>query len=1031
MPVNYQHIGTATWQPADADASHTARYRALPFPEQWRDAVLGLCMYGRDPQEATWRTAPTFRLEQVLQAYAPDVLVMPRPFHQREEGEPPRWLYAAEDIADPLPPQVLSTLVNHWLGGLRADLADDPGYRALLKDVRAELRAHPPQWEHVTRELLPHKQTPGGTAAVESDQFTLTPDWLARRVLDLGPYPYEGGSLRFRAMPRGRRDKGAELVSQPLPFEPEPGKGAGWFSVVLNIALHTVPFDPQPRFHLHWTVRRWATRCSATDNGEQRLRLPWGSATTVLLRPQVPVLPGVPLSERFAVTRLKRFRSRETGNFEDRWVDGGPAELLAGLAIGEVFPDVDALLGAPETWLARDMRAAIVHRPAMGRHQVAPGLMANQVSQLTAWAEQALPEQLRSATPMSRSRLAGPKPVNAPPTTVKKDEKENEEARCCRQRRAAAAHALSAYAPRDTLGRPVMEARLLWHTADLRDAALDALRIRLGLDGPGIDADAVDEAAYQAAAPGRPVLHEWRTPELTVRVRCLRPVVRTQERTGIDLTAGLDLPAEERRRPQHQDIAAAVHARRTATAQWLNGDRTDGTVGLTLIELRRADDFARGADPKFALRLGCADEGFVTQFVAVPQKVKGYNSVANMAHRAQMAWDDGLRQLGARVHPEHDLTEGIPENLRYAAVWMVRKNRTTKNRWPAHVPVAVLVTPKEPGSGLARVEGWDPEADDGAGAWVPYPQMLVGLARRAEVLPLPAPRTEDDSTTPAARRPSWGRDREQQRRAAEEWLQTIRTTLHRAPTMLLADAVNARSHWTWLQDGRTEPDRIRDGHAPARRLHPDLRLLRVRTATGRETAQWWGINPGEGPNGIGTHLWVPEDSSSGRIFCSTTPKPVQFRDTAIQADKLAPRLITQGKRKGEPTVDTGIQGWMPGLVELAVLGCHTADGDDPQALAMTAHLLRQPPDYPQALAHPLPLHLAALAQEYVLPTRAEDAPEGTDESGAAGDRLDDAAVDADPVTQAAAGLDTVVQIDEADEAEAVASSEEELVLFEL
>ncbi|WP_406431802.1 RNaseH domain-containing protein [Streptomyces sp. NBC_01589] len=50
---------------------------------------------------------------------------------------------------------------------------------------------------------------------------------------------------------------------------------------------------------------------------------------------------------------------------------------------------------------------------------------------------------------------------------------------------------------------------------------------------------------------------------------------------------------------------------------------------------------------------------------------------------------------------------------------------------------------------------------------------------------------------------------------------------------------------------------------------------------------------------------------------------------------------------------------MPGLAEFVVLGCHTDDGYDPEALAMVAHLLRQPPDYPQALARPLPLHLAA------------------------------------------------------------------------
>ena len=60
------------------------------------------------------------------------------------------------------------------------------------------------------------------------------------------------------------------------------------------------------------------------------------------------------------------------------------------------------------------------------------------------------------------------------------------------------------------------------------------------------------------------------------------------------------------------------------------------------------------------------------------------------------------------------------------------------------------------------------------------------------------------------------------------------------------------------------------------------------------------------------------------------------------------------------------------------------------------HLLRQPPDYPQALALPLPLHLAGLGQQYVLPTR----PEGE------ADPVDgvEAVADPDPATTAAAGL---------------------------
>ncbi|MEV0218180.1 DUF3962 domain-containing protein [Streptomyces sp. NPDC050704] len=1006
MPAaTYRNVQTASWLPVHREASITAGYRVLPFPEQWREAILTLCNAGLEPDAEPWRTVPTRRLEQVLQAFAPDVLVMPRPFHDRGD-EPARWLYVAEDVPDPLPPNVLTPLLNRWLGELRPERE----HRELLKSVRAQLAVHPPAWEPVRRELLTGGLTSGGTAAPQAHQFTLTTDWLARRILDLGPYPYDAGSLHFRAMPRGPKDKGSELVSQPLPYEPGKPAGTWWFSVVLNITLHTVPFDPLPRFHLHWSIRRWATRVGAKSG---RLHLPYGSRTTVLLRPRVAVLPGVPLSERFAVAQLERRFDKEKEAFADGWVDGGPARLLADIAFGEPFPDADAILTDPEGWLRRDARAGIVYRTAMGSHAVKAGLMPNQCSQLTEWAQQAIPEELRPAPRLTHTALAGAKPLNAPPRSVKKEEKEQEAARRTAERRAAVAHAVAARGDVSD-GLPVLEARLLWQTAEMRSTAVAALVQRLGLKGDG---GTPTEDAHREATPATPVVLEWQASELTVRLRCYRPV-----RDGADsadgavaLTDGLVIP--ERARRTRDIVTAAVHARRTETAEWLRRDRTDGTPALALVEIDRPEDFAtRDHDPKFALRLGCADAGFVTQFMAVPKQVKGYNAVGNQHHRALMAWDDGLRQLGARVHPEHGLEKGLPEGMRYAAVWMVRKNRTTRTRWAADVPVAVLVTPHAQGSGLARVQGWDPDADDGAGAWVPYPAMLLKLTRLAEVRPLvPAPREAEDAQQAGGKRRSWRADREEQRRVAEEWLQKVRASLRREPTLLFVDAQNARSHWTWLQDGRTAPDRIRDGHAEARHLDADLRLLRVRSSTNRETPQWWGVNPKEGPNGMPSNLWLPEGEGSGRIFYSTTPKPVQFKSSAVEADKLAPRPIRMGKRKGQPTIDTGEVGWMPALLEVAVLGCHEEDGDAPQALALTAHLLRQPPDYPEALALPLPLHLAGLGQQYVLPTRGkEEAPADDDVAPA---------TDPDPAKYPAPGLE------EEPEARERGAEDEQLLLF--
>jgi len=112
-----------------------------------------------------------------------------------------------------------------------------------------------------------------------------------------------------------------------------------------------------------------------------------------------------------------------------------------------------------------------------------------------------------------------------------------------------------------------------------------------------------------------------------------------------------------------------------------------------------------------------------------------------------------------------------------------------------------------------------------------------------------------------------------------------------------------------------------------------------------------------------------------RVFYSTTEKAGTFKASAVQADKLAGRPLRAGPRKGQLTIDTGVPAWNPGLVEIMVLGCHIDHGDDPHALALAVHQLRQAPDYLDALSPPLPLHLAGRAQEYVLPTLADSAQE--------------------------------------------------------
>ncbi|MFF3259556.1 RNaseH domain-containing protein [Streptomyces sp. NPDC002932] len=83
--------------------------------------------------------------------------------------------------------------------------------------------------------------------------------------------------------------------------------------------------------------------------------------------------------------------------------------------------------------------------------------------------------------------------------------------------------------------------------------------------------------------------------------------------------------------------------------------------------------------------------------------------------------------------------------------------------------------------------------------------------------------------------------------------------------------------------------------------------------------------------------------------------------------------------------------------------------DEAEALALAVHQLRQAPDYAAALSLPLPLHLAGLAQAYVLPMLVESAENSTGATaGPTAEQEQGSAMgnDTDPELVDAAGLTT-------------------------
>lgn len=929
----YRNIRRAAYVPALMDVPLTASYQSLPFPEQLASGVLRVCNLGRVDKEP-FRTAPTHRLNGLLQTLASDVVVLRRPPADRESLVP-QWLYCPADRSNPLPEKVFHRLLEAWA----YDLRPEAEFGGDVRELVAELRELPPIWPDVDVPLLRTHQSDGGTAQPNELQYLLATDYFARRIQELEPYDTGTDLLRFRAVARGPRQQGAELMSQPLPYES--GGNTWWFSVIINLTLHTVPFDSVPTLHLHLGLRRWAT-IPDVDSG--KLRLGFGCDTSVYLRPTAPWLPDAPISDRYGIARLTW--DRDAG--EHRWRHGDPAGLLSRLALNRPFPLVSDLLSRPDRWIRRKsgIDALVVHNNRMRtKHGVAVGVMSHQRSRIVEWAEQALFPELVRVPDLLRSRSGPDAPAN-------KRKDSSGEARARAEERNARARRISVgrtCAKWTESGIPVFEPRLLWQSEKTKTLAINGLIAALGLTGDGGAAGSDVHADLD-----QPLQLTWDTEELAVRLRCVRLVHGLGDGLGVD----------QKSKTRRDDHVAAFTRCRQRMAKFLTEDGASiAAPDLAVVELAPRKVFRnRENDPKFPLRLGSADVGVYTQFIADRVSAK-FHSAKKDERRAIAVWMDGLRQRGASVVPIPQVSQGLPAETQYLAIWMASLRRDGPGRPARRFPIAVLVRPDSVGADA--VLGWDLAAFQGVGAWTSYPRFLTRLPELANVRPEDVVNAEDEEWV------SWSAHRkkmELRRRETERFVKKVLLSpeVKSRPTVLLAHSQNARQLWTWMQDGVVVKDMIRTGHTPEMELRPWLRLVRVRTGDQRETAQWWGIdNPSE-VNGLAAGFWErTDDSADARVFYSTSAKPATFKDSAVEADKLTLRTIRRGERKGELTIDTAVPGWNPNLLEIAVVGCHP--GDVPESIAMAVHQLRQAPDHLDALRLPLPLHLAALAQEYVLP----------------------------------------------------------------
>jgi pPIWI_RE module N-terminal domain/RNaseH domain of pPIWI_RE/MID domain of pPIWI_RE len=891
----YTSIRLTAYEPDPAAGGWSEQYHVIPFDEAWRTILEEVYQLGRQGRNGL-TSLPLRQLNGLFRSVAPGVMVTGR--GAGADATMP-WIYARNQVPD----DVVRPVVSSWIMGFRVPEEHLPR----LLDARHAVSESMPAWSTTRIDLTTVGSSPDGTADPDRRLFSLVPEILAAR-LAVRPLrlPGVGRDLRFRVVDR---DHGAELVSWP-PQEFR-DKGCTWYySAVLTITVQTAPFTCPYRVHVSSGIRRWTT--SMVDLSHHQ-------SAGVLLDVPLP-WPGLAEARRARLIANRVGWDRELKRIG--WRGRSVAGLLPNLDIIRTYPRADELVAEPRAWLRGrgGLAAGIVHQNRYGVHGVETGLLSGERSLIDEWVADGLRPMFRRVPDLQRVREAN-KPALIRKPSARSDPPGHAEAlrTIVSVRRATLKAGL--------FGEP-LDVDVLWQFRETRDALLGSLAELLGFPH-----DPVSDEPNQ----------EWQFGGLRIRILTselggLGTPLDVSRRTGVTRSAAL---------------SEAVHARRAAVAARLS--RRLGRPGLAIVEIGGESRFtAQDSDPKFALRLGLADSGRLSQFITVPA-----DAAAEIAMRAPAAWLDGLRQIGAITIPRPRVAAEVPADLQYLALWVVRRRADGPTRRAGQRLIALRI---RLGDDHDRICGWDHERRE----WISYPALLLRLAQGVESVEADDPESQAQESRDFTA--------EDQRQEIERQIRVILYQERRRPTLLMANAGNLRGSWTWLRNATLAVDRLGFAGEDAQRLAvygSDLRFILTRDGAGRdETPQWYAPAGDDAVAGLASGLWTsPEAVAENRLFASVTDKPAN-------AGKIHKGVMKLGPHPSWPK-GPSVVGRNPRYLELVLVGCLSAKAladagvedrtpDIPATWAAIAHQLRSHDDY-APLARPLPLHLAKLAEEYVLP----------------------------------------------------------------
>lgn len=890
--MTYNAIELAAYEPT---SDITQSVYVLRVPGELREALDKLYRSGLPEHlRESARTFPIKSLNALLPLAAPDVVSVGSRVSIVDDVP---WLYSVHQVDT----ELVRDLIHLWSRCLNGDDRHRAEVDRLIEEAAFD-------WKHERLNLIEATVSAGNTAKPAEHVYPLLSAFLARQIRSEGDLTTGNGD-RLSFMESPWRGQGAELVSWPprqgLPDEPD-----SWFSYVIVVSVQTLPFQPTLRVHVRTGVRRWVTKV-----GSKGLVYTAGRSVSVYLA-TTTAWPGISdVRSRLAIHRLRY----DPADAHHVWrkIDG--PELLPHASLIRSPVDAADLCHDPLKYLNGHggVRAAIPYNTGMGSHAVGAGLMAGDRVPFLEAVDHVLHGTMRRVASWQRVRLRD-KPSNyvARPTFPRNLSKEQRtilsEAHD-REKQAEAARARRV-ALRSVLSSGTFRACVLWQDAATRDALVKGLCDVLGLDEPATLAGTL----------------RWSTPEIRI-------VLETR-RSG-DLCGGLDVAMK---RPSPAELDQAVAARRTEAETRFKEHGAHAAV----VEIDR--EFKVGhRDPKHVIRLGAADADTLTQFIQTAEA--GTKLAGERPYRAQQAWLDLLRQLGAARIPLPAAPNIGGDQLQFVAVWAINRQRRSAASPRVWRPIAIRYCPAR----SERVEGWR----DDIRRWVPHRDFLLWLAQDAKAEPPDDGDTQDEAEVNPRTR--WGRESRQRETMA--FLRPLLAAQRGRPTVLLVHAQNLRADWPYIGNAHVSPDCIDLGDGepvPLSLWGTELRVVRVRDSDRDETPQYYGSGR---RHGLPAGLWAQHPQSGSRLFYSSGERSVTGSNASVGARKEGTRRVSESRE----VIDTGTPAYNPNLVEICVVACRS--DDDSEELASCVHQLRYAPELEKWLTLPYPLHLAKKAAEYASP----------------------------------------------------------------